>query len=162
MDYFSLKILHILGSVFLFGTGIGLTFYLHVARRSGDADIIRLMTKNAILADFIFTVPGYAVVCATGYLLFQRMQLALGTQWLLVVAALFLFFSVLWFTSLYKVWRLKPLVHNIEIGSPLAAGVALTIRHRCRSNILAFTALFLIFVLMTFKPWYGVCVLGCG
>ena len=162
MDYLSLKVLHILGSVFLFGTGIGLAFYLHVARRSGDADIIRLMSLNAIRADFIFTLPGFVVVLVSGVLMFQRSNLSYGSAWFIAVCGLFLLFSLLWMRGLLKMWQLKSRIQRIKRGSPLASGVESTVRQRCLSDVFAFSALFLVFVLMTYKPWYGICVLGCN
>ena len=162
MDYLALKLLHILASVFLFGTGIGISFYLYVANRSGDADIIRLMFGNAISADILFTLPGYIIVASTGVIMFHQLPLVHGTLWFLAVCALFLLFTVLWIRGLLKVWRLRPLILRVKKGTPLADGVSATISQRCREDVIAFCALFLVFVLMTFKPWYGICVLGCS
>jgi uncharacterized membrane protein len=162
MDYLTLKLLHILASVFLFGTGVGITFYLHVANRSGDADVIRLMAANAIGADLLFTLPGYVIVASSGVLMFHQLQLVHGSLWFVAVCALFLLFTVLWIRGLLKVWRLRPLIRNAKTGAPLATGVSSTISQRCHGDIAAFIALFLVFVLMTFKPWYGVCLLGCN
>ena len=162
MDYLALKLLHILASVFLFGTGIGIAFYLHLANRSGDADVIRLMSANAIGADLLFTLPGYVIVASTGVLMFHQLQLIHGSLWFVAVCTLFLLFTVLWMRGLLKVWRLRPLIRKVKRGTPLAAGVSAVLRQRCHSDIVAFFALFLVFVLMTFKPWYGVCLLGCN
>ena len=162
MDYLTLKLLHILASVFLFGTGIGIAFYLHVANRSGDADVIRLMSTNAIGADLLFTLPGYLIVASTGVLMFHELQLVHGSLWFAAVCALFLFFTVLWVRGLLKVWRLRPLIRKVKRGAPLAAGVSSAIRQRCLGDIAAFMALFLVFILMTFKPWYDVCLVGCN
>ena len=46
--YAAVKIAHILGTVLLFGTGLGTAFFLLMAYRSRDIDAIRVTAGNAI------------------------------------------------------------------------------------------------------------------
>ena len=57
------KLIHILGTVLLFGTGMGTAFFLLMAYRSRDLDAIRVTARHVIIADWLFTAP--AVVLST-------------------------------------------------------------------------------------------------
>ncbi|WGZ94976.1 MAG: DUF2269 family protein [Candidatus Thiothrix putei] len=57
MLYLSLKYLHILSMVLLFGTGLGSAFYKWMADRSGNLAHIAVVNRHVVLADWSFTTP---------------------------------------------------------------------------------------------------------
>jgi len=66
MDYQTLKLIHILSSTLLFGTGLGTAFYMWRAQLSGDLGTFRTVAKNVVLADWLFTTPAVIVQPLTG------------------------------------------------------------------------------------------------
>ena len=66
------KVIHVLGTVLLFGTGMGTAFFLLMAYRGRDLDAIRVTARHVIIADWLFTTPAVvaqppsAHVLATG------------------------------------------------------------------------------------------------
>lgn len=57
MLYLSLKTLHILSMLLLFGTGLGSAFYKWMADRSGNLAHIAVTNRHVVLADWLFTTP---------------------------------------------------------------------------------------------------------
>lgn len=82
MDYSSLKLIHILSSTILFGTGIGTAFFMLQAYRSKNIDAITIVSKYVILADYIFTTPAVIIQPLTGYLLMLQLGHSFSEQWL--------------------------------------------------------------------------------
>lgn len=68
---FALKFLHILGAMVLFGTGLGIAFFMWMAHRTGDAAIIAHTARTVVLADFVFTATAVVVQPLTGALLME-------------------------------------------------------------------------------------------
>jgi uncharacterized membrane protein len=88
MDYLWLKWIHILSSTLLFGTGLGIAFFLWVAHLRGDARVIASTARTVVIADACFTAPavivqlvtdrGFLVACLGGAVLRGRRLLAAG------------------------------------------------------------------------------------
>ena len=62
--YLALKLVHILGATVLFGTGLGIAFFMFMAHRTGDAATIAHTARIVVIADALFTAS--AVVAAAG------------------------------------------------------------------------------------------------
>jgi uncharacterized membrane protein len=58
---FFLKFVHVLGASVLFGTGLGIAFFMFMAHRTGHAGVIAVITRFVVLADFIFTATAVVV-----------------------------------------------------------------------------------------------------
>ena len=59
--YEAIRILHILGTVLIFGTGMGTAFFLLMAYRTGDVDAIRVTARHVEAAR---SDAGPSSVCA--------------------------------------------------------------------------------------------------
>ena len=57
MDYALIKTLHIISATIFFGTGLGTAFSLWSANRTQNVQVIASVTKQVVLADWIFTTP---------------------------------------------------------------------------------------------------------
>jgi uncharacterized membrane protein len=67
MDLYSwIKLLHILSSTLMFATGLGAAFFMLRAYLSGNTEAMKITTRNAVLADWLFTTPSVVVQLATG------------------------------------------------------------------------------------------------
>ena len=56
-----LKFIHVLGASVLFGTGIGIAFFMLMAHRTGHAGVIAVTARFVVIADFIFTATAVVV-----------------------------------------------------------------------------------------------------
>lgn len=84
MAYLWIKLIHIISSTFLFGTGLGSAYYFFMANKNRD-DLQHLyyVTRNIVLADFIFTTPAVIVQPLTGFALMHFTGFSISTPWLL-------------------------------------------------------------------------------
>ena len=57
MDYALLKTLHIISATIIFGTGLGTAFSLWSANCTHNTQVIASVTKQVVLADWLFTTP---------------------------------------------------------------------------------------------------------
>ena len=159
MIYLSLKTLHILSMVLLFGTGLGSAFYKWMADRSGNVAHIAVTNRHVVLADWLFTTPTVIFQPLSGVVLWYLSGLPLATPWLLMSLALFVLAGVCWLPVVWLQIRMRKL-------SDLAAAeqTALPPRYwqlaRCWFwlGVPAFTAMVLVVALMVFKhiPGAGV------
>jgi uncharacterized membrane protein len=109
MDYLWLKALHILSAMLVFGTGLGIAFFLWTAHRTRDPRVIAAVAREAVIADAIFTAPGVAGLLITGVMMAERLGLSLWQGWLGVALALFALTGLCWLPVLMLqriAWRL--------------------------------------------------------
>lgn len=64
--YIALKIIHVISSTVLFGTGLGIAFFKWIVDRSGNVSAIRVVSERVVLADWLFTTPAILVQAMTG------------------------------------------------------------------------------------------------
>ncbi|OZI58830.1 DUF2269 family protein [Bordetella genomosp. 1] len=153
MDYVWVKLLHILSSTLLFGTGVGSAFYLLCVVMQGEARVVASVARFVVVADWLFTATTALLQPLTGFYLVHRMQLPLSTPWIAWSLGLYAVAIACWL----PVVRLQILMRDsaqasVAAGQPLSAGFR---RHFRAWFVLGFPALgaFLaIFWLMVFKP----------
>jgi uncharacterized membrane protein len=150
--YLTIKLVHILSSTILFGTGIGTAFFMLRAYHGGDANAACRTAGTVVVADWLFTTPAVVVQLATGLWLAHRLGIAWQSVWFVTVLGLFVFVGACW---LPVVWI------QIRIRDMLRAGAELAECRRLMTiwttlGVFAFTAVIVIFLLMVYKPWLGV------
>ncbi len=109
MDYPTLKLIHILSSTILFGTGLGTAFYMWRAQLSGDLNTFRIVAKNVVLADWVFTTPAVIIQPLTGLAMIYLAGFSWLQPWLLWSIALFVVVGACWLPVVFiqiKVARL--------------------------------------------------------
>ncbi|HEY4920010.1 MAG TPA: DUF2269 family protein, partial [Xanthobacteraceae bacterium] len=67
--YFALRFMHIVSSAVLFGTGLGIAFFMWMAHRTGDARAIAQTARTVVIADAVFTASAVVVQLASGFAL---------------------------------------------------------------------------------------------
>ncbi len=90
MEYLlTLKLIHILGATVLFGTGLGIAFFMVMAHRTRDPVVIAHTASIVVLADAMFTANAVIVQPVSGvYLALGDRLFALGPVDRRVVGAL--------------------------------------------------------------------------
>lgn len=153
MDYLVVKWLHIVSSTLLFGTGLGIAFFMLGAHRSGDARFIAQTARHVVIADAVFTAPAVATQLATGLWLAHRAQLPLSTAWLQVSLALYLLVGCCWLPVLWLQVRARNLAAAAAAaGTPLPPAYQRAMRWWFALGWPAFAAVLAIFWLMVRKP----------
>ncbi|MGN6152802.1 MAG: DUF2269 family protein [Lysobacteraceae bacterium] len=153
MDYFTLKWLHILSSTLLFGTGLGIAFFLWMAHRRGDAREIAATASTVVVADACFTAPAVVVQFASGLWLTQMAGLPLSMFWLKTALMLFGVVGACWLPVLWLQLRARDLARDAAVaGTPLPPAYFRAMRWWFWLGWPAFLSVLAIFWLMVHKP----------
>ena len=94
--YLSVKLIHIVSSTILLGTGLGIAFFMFSAHRSQNLDAFRVTARYVVLADWIFTAPAVIVQLFSGLWLTVRLGISMASAWFMVVISLFALVGACW------------------------------------------------------------------
>jgi uncharacterized membrane protein len=146
--YAILKVLHILGTVLIFGTGIGTAFFLLMAYRTRDLDAIRITARHVVIADWLFTAPAVIVQPITGMLLMRLLGMRIDSLWFAAVSALYVLTGLCWLPVVAIQCRLRNLSNAATSYGTLPSEFHRLMKWWVALGIPAFTAVLLIVVLM--------------
>jgi uncharacterized membrane protein len=146
--YEALKVLHILGTVLIFGTGIGTAFFLLMAYRTRDLDAIRVTTRHVVMADWLFTAPAVIAQPITGALLMRMLGMRVDSAWFAAVVALFVLTGLCWIPVVAIQYRLRNLASAAKTYAALPTVFHRLMRWWIVLGVPAFVAVMLIVVLM--------------
>ena len=108
-DYLLLKTLHILSSTVLFGTGLGIAFFMMMAHRTRDAAFIAKTANTVVIADAVFTASAVIVQPLSGAALIWVVGYAWSDRWVLLSLALYVLAGVCWLPVVWIQMRLRDL-----------------------------------------------------
>jgi uncharacterized membrane protein len=151
--YLLLKVVHILSSALLFGTGLGTAFFMWQAHRSGDVGTIARVSRNVVLADWFFTTPAVIVQPLTGLWMVTIAGYPLEQRWIASSLVLYVLVGLCW---LPVVW-LQICVRELS-NAAAANGQALPAIYNRYMQVWfwlgwpAFIGVLVIFWLMVAKP----------
>ena len=94
--YLIAKVLHILSSTILFGTGIGTAFQMVWAMRTGKVETIHSVASGVVVADWVFTTPAGIIQPLTGLWLITLAGYSLSEPWLVATYALYALAFACW------------------------------------------------------------------
>lgn len=146
--YVTVKVIHILGTVLLFGTGMGTAFFLLMAYRSRDINAMRVVARYVVVADWLFTAPAVALQPITGVLLMDQLGRRYDSVWFVAVALLYLLAGACWVPVLFIQYRLRDYAYAATSFATLPDAFHRLVRRWIMLGIPAFTAVLLIVVLM--------------
>ena len=153
MTYLIVKWIHILSSTLLFGTGLGIAFFLWIAHRRGEVGHIAATARTVVLADLVFTAPAVIVQFTSGLWLVHLLGLPLSMFWLKTALVLFFVVGACWLPVLWLQWRLRELARvALRDRTPLPAAYFRTFRLWFWLGWPAFLSVIAIFWLMVAKP----------
>lgn len=122
--YLLLKYAHVISSTLLFGTGLGTAFHGWMAHRSGDRPAIAVVSRNVVLADWIFTAPAVVVQPATGLALAHLAGFPWHSPWLLASVVLYLLVGACWLPVVWLQIRMHRMAGEAtRAGAPAAGAV---------------------------------------
>ncbi len=82
MLYLWLKIIHVISSAILFGTGLGTAFYMFYVNCQKNIKLIALATKQVVLADWLFTGSSGIVQVLTGFAMIYLKHYSFTAFWI--------------------------------------------------------------------------------
>jgi uncharacterized membrane protein len=148
------KLIHLLGASVLFGTGLGIAFFMFMAHRTGHAGVIAVTARFVVVADFIFTATAVVVQPLSGWALARAIGLfPLEESWIVLSILLYLFVGLCWLPVVFIQIRMRDLAHEAAVTTK-----KLPTEYRRLFWIWfglgwpAFAAVFAIFVLMIWQP----------
>ena len=142
------KAIHIIGTVFLFGTGMGTAFFLLMAYRSRDLDAIRVTARHVIIADWLFTTPAVVAQPITGVVLMLLLGYRFDTAWFAAVVVLFVLTGACWIPVVFIQYRLRDLAISATSFEALPREFHRLMRRWVALGVPAFSSVLLIVVLM--------------
>jgi uncharacterized membrane protein len=152
VTYLSLKTIHMLSMVLLFGTGLGSAWYKWMADRSGDVKHIAATNRQVVLADWMFTTPTILVQPITGFALLAVLEIPVSTSWVVWSIVLYLLAGACWLPVVWLQIQMRRLSKTASLAnSELSEQYWRYARWWFWLGVPAFSAMVLIVVLMVFK-----------
>lgn len=151
--YFTVKTLHILSSTILFGTGIGIAFFMFCSRFAKTIQERYYAARATVLADYIFTLPAVILQPLTGIWLIINGGYDAHTLWLSWTYGLYILVGLCWLPVVWIQIRLKRmLAHCHAENLEIPANYDRLFRIWFILGWPAFLSLLAIFFLMVAKP----------
>ena len=150
---FTLKLLHILGAAILFGTGLGIAFFMWMAHRSRDVALIASTARVVVIADALFTASAVIVQPVSGAALAWLGGHSLLDSWIAASIVLYLLVGACWLPVVWIQLRMRDLAAAaLRAGVPLPAIYRDLFRLWLMLGWPAFIGVIAIFALMIGKP----------
>lgn len=145
--------LHIFSAFLLFGTGLGTAFHMYMACRSGEVTSIARVSRQVVLADWIFIAPTGLLQPLTGLWLVHLAGHDLAAPWLLVSYLLYAVAGLAWLVVVKLQFDMRRLAAEAAAsGSDLPSTFAAAFALWVRLGWIGFTSLIAVYSLMVAKP----------
>jgi uncharacterized membrane protein len=151
---FLYKFIHVLGASVLFGTGLGIAFFMFMANRTGHAGVIAIVARFVVIADVIFTATAVVVQPVSGVVLAWAIGLKpLEEPWIVLSLLLYVFIGLCWLPVVFIQIRMRNLANDAAINSkPLPDAYRRLFRIWFWLGWPAFAGVIAIFALMVWQP----------
>ena len=151
--YFIAKTLHIINSTILFGTGIGIAFFMFRSYFVDNLHEKYYAARNTAVADYIFTLPAVFFQPLTGIWLIYEGGYGWNTNWLLLTYGIYILTGICWLPVVWIQIQLKKMVAEcIESNTALPLLYHKLFKIWFLLGWPAFIGLVFIFYLMVAKP----------
>jgi uncharacterized membrane protein len=148
-----LKLIHVLSSTVLFGTGLGIAYFMLMAYRSRDPVIIAHTAGMVVVADAAFIANAAIVQPVTGVQLALAIGYSLWDSWIVATFALYALIGACWLPVLWLQVQMRNIARvAVQEGTDLPERYHRLFRVWFVLGWPAFISMIAIFVLMIFKP----------
>jgi uncharacterized membrane protein len=153
MEYAIIKLVHIISSTLLFGTGLGTAYYMVAANRTRKVNIIAQVSTDVVRADWFFTTPAVIIQPVTGFWLLSLIGRSWQESWVIVSLILYVIVGICWIPVVWIQIQLNRMARQAQ-----ASGAELSPRYYTLYHIWfalgwpAFIGVIAIFYLMVKKP----------
>ena len=151
--YFVIKTIHIISATILFGTGLGIAFFMFRSWFTDDLNEKFFAHRTTVLADYLFTAPAAVLQPVTGACLIWIGGLRWNDHWLMTTYLLYAIAATCWLPVVWIQIRLRQMVVACLVsGLPLPRDYQRLFRWWFILGWPAFLGLVVVFFLMVFKP----------
>lgn len=151
--YLIIKTLHVLGSTVLFGTGLGIAFFMFRSHFTENIQEKLYAAQGTVLADYLFTLPAVIIQPITGFWLMLEAGYDWQDFWLLATFALYALAGICWLPVVWIQIQLKQMLQIANsTGAPLPDRYHSLFRLWFLLGWPAFIGLVIVFYLMVAKP----------
>lgn len=148
-----LKLIHVLSGAVLFGTGLGIAFFMVWATRTRSARTVADVARIVVVADVLFTATAVVVQPVTGLWLIRLQGYGLTEPWLVATYGLYAFTGLCWLPVVWIQWRMARIAEDAASeGLSLPRAYDRLYRAWFALGWPAFGAVVCIYALMLFKP----------
>lgn len=153
MSYLWLKLIHIISSTILFGTGIGTACNMYLAHQTRDTHIIATTARYVVFADWVFTTTSGIVQPITGFWMIYLAGYSLTSFWIWGSVLGYLIAACCWFPVVYLQIKMRnAALTSLKQNTPLPPLYFRYFKYWFCLGWPAFISLLIVFYLMTFKP----------
>ena len=151
--FLALKLLHILGAAVLFGTGLGIAFFMLMAHRTGDPAAIAHTARIVVIADALFTATAVILQPLTGWALAAMAGYSTSHFWIRATLLLYVLVGLCWLPVVWIQMRMRDMAIAAVRG-----GTVLPARYHAYFKVWfyvgwpAFIGVIAIFMLMLWRP----------
>jgi uncharacterized membrane protein len=92
----ALKLIHILGAAVLFGTGLGIAFFMFMAHRTGEPAAIAHTARIVVVGDALFTATAVVLQPLTGWGLAVLSGYPMSSFWIRATLVLYVAVGLCW------------------------------------------------------------------
>ena len=151
--YVLVKYAHVLGAIFILGTGTGIAFFMLMAHRTRDAAFIARTASVVVIADMLFTLSAVIVQPITGGILMMLSNTGFGERWLMASLGLYVVAGLFWVPVIFMQIEMRNLAQlAMEKASPLPPRYFALFRRWFAFGIPGFGSVMIILWLMIAKP----------
>ena len=151
--YLVTKTIHILSSTILFGTGIGIAFFMFRSMFTDNMHEKFYAAKNTVLADYLFTFPAVIIQPLSGVALIHMADYDWTDFWLMATYVIYIIAGLCWLPVVWMQIQLKKMVAEaLKSGEPLPARYHRLFKIWFLLGWPAFVGLVAVFYLMVAKP----------
>ena len=151
--YLTVKLVHILSGAVLFGTGMGIAFFMVWVNRTRDARTVAGVARIVVVADMIFTATAVVVQPLSGLWLIHIQGYSPWEPWLVVAYVLYGLTGAFWLPVVWIQLRLAQLAAAAaSLALPLPPHYDRLYRLWFALGFPAFAAVIGIYAMMVFKP----------
>ncbi len=153
MLYLWLKLIHIISSTLLFGTGIGTACNMFLAHKTRDTYIIATTARYVVFADWIFTTTSGFLQPITGLWMVYLVGYSMKSFWIWGSIVGYLLAGVCWVPVVYLQMKMRDMaLQAYHEKTALPPRYFSYFRYWFWLGWPAFISLTVVFYLMTFKP----------
>jgi uncharacterized membrane protein len=151
--YVAIKVLHIISSTVLFGTGMGIAFFMLRSMFTDNLHEKLFAARNTVLADYFFTLPAVIIQPLTGFVLVWMAGFDLTSFWILATLVIYLIAGICWLPVVWIQIQLKSMCQEaVDNGTALPERYHRLFRLWFLLGWPAFIGLVVVFYLMVAKP----------
>lgn len=154
MDYLWLKLIHIISSTILFGTGIGTATVMLYGYFSKNITAMAVINRYVVLVDWIFTGTTGLIQPISGLWMVYLSGYSLHSLWIIGSIIGYFIAAICWFIVVYLQIKLRDIsIFSAQSNSELPGIYHVYFKWWVILGCPAFISLIFVFYLMVMKPF---------